>query len=483
MSISYLFLEVVVILGGIGLLLADLWTPSAHKRSLGYAAAALLGLALMFSFSKFVDTGSAAQAFGGMYVQDALSLFFKRFFLVAAILVLLMQIEFSDRIGAGLTEYYSLTLFALAGMMTAASANDFSLLFVSLELMAVSFYVLTSFQRSHVASLEAGVKYLILGALSSAFLVYGIALVYGAAGTMNFTQIASQGSVLKADRLAVMGFLFVFVGLGFKVAVFPMQVWVPDVYQGAPSPTSAFLSVGSKAAGFVLLLRVFHGAAPDIALSWERLLMILSAVTMLYGSLCAIPQRNLKRLLGYSSIANAGYLFLGLSAGTASGSASILYYLLTYLFAVVAAFFVICIVSRQNQSDDIGELAGLSRRSPLLAAVLTLAMVSLAGVPPLGGFFGKFMLLRAAAEQGVSYSAYYWLVGIAVFGVVVSMYYYFGVIRAIYWSKDMREPALPELSAWTRGALWFCVCALLFLGIFPSWGVVVVNSAVAVLRF
>ena len=483
MSASYLFLEIIVMLTGVGLLLADLWTPAEKKRSLGYMAAAVLGLTLFFSFSKIVDPGQSVQAFGGLYVQDSFSLFFKRFFLVAAIFVLLMQVEFADRIAAGISEYYSLTLFALAGMMLSASANDFSLLFVALELMAVSFYILISFQRSQVASLEAGVKYLILGALSSAFLVYGIALIYGAAGSMNFGVVASKAAELSKDRLALIGFLFVFVGLGFKVAVVPMQVWVPDVYQGAPTPTSAFLSVGSKAAGFVLLFRVLHGAVGDLGVGWTRLLMILSAATMVFGSLCAIPQRNLKRLLGYSSIANAGYLFLGVSAGTVDGASAVLYYLVTYLFAVVAAFFVVAVVSRQNGSEDISEFAGLARRSPLMASVLTLSVVSLAGVPPLAGFFGKFLLLRAAAQQAASSSAFYGLLAIAVFAVLVSMYYYFGVVKAVFWTSDARSQAAVSLAPSTRFALWACVAGLLFFGIFPSWGVSAATVAVSALRF
>lgn len=478
-----MFLEIAVVLAGLGLLLVDLWTPAAHKRHLGYAAAAGVALILAFSFSKIVDPGVPVQAFGGMFVQDAFALFFKRFFLLAAVLVLLMEVEFADRIPAGITEYYALTLFALAGMMVAASANDFTLLFVALELMAVTFYVLTSFQRSRVASLEAGVKYLILGALSSAILVYGIALIYGSTGTMNFAKIAGKAAQLKENRIAVLGFLFVLVGLGFKVAVVPMQIWVADVYQGAPTPTSAFLAVGSKAAGFALLLRVLHGAAPEVALSWERLLMVLSGLTILYGSLCAIPQRNLKRLLGYSSVANAGYLFLGVSAGTASGASAILYYLTGYLFAVVAAFFVICIVSRANDSDDISELAGLSKRSPFLALVLVLSMVSLAGVPPMAGFFGKFLLLKAASEQAVSYPAYDALLGVAVVGIVISLYYYFGVVRAIFWSRDPRDLSAIRVSPVAKAALWACVAGMLILGVFPGWGVRVTAAAAGILKF
>src|SRR5437867_4371844 len=282
-----------------------------------------------------------------MYVQDGLALFFKRFFLVAAIIVLIMSVEFADRIPTGISEYYALLLFALSGMMFAASANDFSLLFVSVELITVTFYVLAGFQRNRLASLEAGAKYLILGALSSAFMVFGIALVFGSTGRMNFTALAANAPQFSTDRLFLLGLSLVLVGLGFKIAAFPAQIWAPDVYQGSPLPTTAFLAVGSKAAGFALVLRVLFGAVPDITAHWTKLLVAISAVTILYGSLCAIPQRNLKRLLGYSSISNAGYLLLGVAALSHAGQSAVLYYLGGYLFTVLAAFMVICLVMRQ----------------------------------------------------------------------------------------------------------------------------------------
>src|SRR5437762_414039 len=242
MNYSLTILEIAVIALGLGLLLLDLWTPLEQKRQLGHAAAAALGFVLLFSFSSFVDSGTTVTAFHGGYVQDGLALFFKRFFLVAAIIVLILSVEFADRILTGIAEYYALILFALSGMMFAASANDFSLLFVSVELITVTFYVLTSFQRSRLGSLEAGVKYLILGALSSAFMVYGIALVFGTSGTMNFTELAATTPQFAANRLFLLGLLLVLVGLGFKIAAFPFHIWAPDVYQGSPLPTTAFLA-------------------------------------------------------------------------------------------------------------------------------------------------------------------------------------------------------------------------------------------------
>lgn len=480
MNYQLIILEIAVVVLGLGILLVDLWTPAAEKRKLGYLAAIILGLILIGSFK--LSAPSPQYAFGGMYALDDLALFFKRFFLLAAIIVLVMSVEFADRIEAGISEYYALILFALAGMMFAASTNDFSLLFVSVELITVTFYILTSFQRGRLASLEAGVKYLILGALSSAFMVYGIALIFGTTGKLNFGEIAAVTSQFAGNKVFLLGILLVLVGIGFKIAVFPVQMWAPDVYQGSPSPTTAFLAVGSKAAGFVLLLRVLFNAVPGITAHWTTLLIVVSMITILYGNLCAIPQRNLKRLLGYSSIANAGYMLMGVAALGAYGQSAVLYYLVGYLFTVLGAFIVICLVSRKVEGEDVTALAGLNQRSPLLALTLTLAMVSLAGIPPLAGFFGKFLLLKAVVEQGAVNPAYYWLVGVALFGVVVSIYYYFGVVRAIYWSKETPDLSPIEISLPTKISIYACMLGMLYLGLFPNVAVNLATKAVAVLK-
>ncbi|HWX21884.1 MAG TPA: NADH-quinone oxidoreductase subunit N [Candidatus Binatia bacterium] len=469
MNAGLLIHEWLVILLGLGLLLADLWLPFSAKRKLGYVAAIGVGAILLYSLVAVrVPAENARHAFNNMYVLDGLALFFKRFFLVAALLVLLMSVEFADRIETGITEYYALILFALAGMLFASSANHFAMLFVSLELITVTFYVLTSFQRGRLASLEAGIKYLIIGALSTAFTVYGIALVYGMSGKLNFVEVASAAGQLNANKLFLFGLLLVLVGLGFKLAAFPFQIWAPDVYQGAPAPTTAFLAVGSKAAGFVLLLRVLFIAVPEITAQWTNLLIIISGITILYGNLCAIPQRNLKRLLGYSSIAHAGYMLLGIAALSPVGQSAILYYLSGYLFTVLGAFTVICLVMRHVNGEDITSLAGLNQRSPLLAATMTLAMVSLAGIPPLAGFFGKFLLLKSVIAQAPAHPGYYCLAFTALAGVVISLYYYFGVVRAIYWSRDVPDLSPIRPSRPIQLSLYACMLGMLLLGIYPA---------------
>src|ERR1041385_1964660 len=328
MNIFLLSHEILVLALALSVLLADLWLPAHRKRKLGYTVAIGLGFILCFSLLKMSAGADVAQyAFGKMYVMDALGLFFKRFFLLAALAVVLMSVEFSDRFETGVAEFYALLLFALTGMLFAASANDFALLFVSLELITVTFYVLTSFQRARLRSLEAGVKYLIIGALSTSFTVFGIALIYAVSGKLNFAEVATATAQVGGDKIFICGLLMVLVGLGFKIAAFPFQIWAPDVYQGAPAPVTAFLAIGSKAAGFVLLLRVLFTAVPTVTEHWSYLLIIISAITILYGNLCALPQRNLKRMLGYSSVAHAGYLLLGIAALSESGRSAVLYYL------------------------------------------------------------------------------------------------------------------------------------------------------------
>jgi NADH-quinone oxidoreductase subunit N len=480
-SLEYIGMEIGVLGVGLMLMLSDLFVPAERRRYIAYAAIAFLGFFLAMSFGGIGTCDNFGTAFAGSFVNDSLSLFFKRLFIVAAILVLFIAVEFADRLAAA-AEYYSLIVFALAGMLFAASANDFAMLFVSIELITITFYVLVSFQRSKIASLEAGVKYLILGALSSSFMVFGIALIWGTTGQLNFDELAKVAGNFADSKIFMLGVLLVLVGLGFKIAAFPFQIWAPDVYQGAPTPTTAFLAIGSKAAGFVLLLRFLFSAVPAVATHWANMLIVISGITILYGNLCALPQRNLKRLLGYSSISHAGYLLLGVAALNASGQAAVLYYLAGYLFTTLAGFLVIALVLRHLDTEDVSGLAGLSQRSPLLAATMTIAMVSLAGIPPLAGFFGKFLLLKAAVEaaQTTGNHGYYCLVFTALAGVIISLYYYFAVIKTIYWSKEAKDLTTIELSGAAKATAWACIIGTFWLGLCPNAVLNLANQAAAV---
>jgi NADH-quinone oxidoreductase subunit N len=481
MNASLTTLEIWVILLGIVLMLADFFFDVApeRKKYLAYLGIAVLGVLLLTNLGNDAVTGVA---FNGAFVEDSLAIFFKRFFLLAGILVLFLASEFSDKISATVSEYYSLIIFALSGMLFAASANDFAMLFVSIELITITFYVLVSYQRRKVVSLEAGVKYLIIGALSSAFMVFGIALIWGTTGTLNFTELAQVSPQFVNNKIFLAGVVFLLAGLGFKISAVPFQIWVPDVYQGAPTPTTAFLAVGSKAAGFVLLLRVLFNAIPAVTAHWAVFLMVIAALTILYGNLCALPQRNVKRLLGYSSISHAGYMLLGIAALSASGQSAVMFYIAGYLFTIVAAFTVVALVMQHLDNEDISGLAGLSQRSPLLAATMTLAMVSFAGLPPLAGFFGKFLLLKAVLAAGAQNPDYYWLAFIALGGIVISFYYYFGVIRAIYWSKEAKDLSPIVISGAAKFSIALCIAGMVWLGTFPSVVVSLADEAAKALK-
>jgi len=481
MNLAMISLELSVIGLALVVLLIDLWTPRESKHRLGCLAAAGLLVILAASFSSYFAGAPSATGFSGMFVQDGLAMFFKRLVLAAAFFVVVMGMEFRERIHLGLGEFFTIILIALAGMMFAASANDFVMVFVAMEMMSVSFYILVSFQRSRSNSLEAGVKYLIMSALSAGVLVFGIALIFGTSGQTGFAAVAAHGSDLAQNKLFWLGALLVLLGLAFKITAFPMQMWAPDVYQGAPTPVTAFLAIGSKAAGFVLVLRVLFVAAPALSLHWHKLFIWTAALTILYGNLCAIPQRSLKRLLGYSSISNAGYLLLGVAALNFSGSAAVLYYLAGYAFTLAVVFMVLCVVAPEN--DDISVLAGLNRRSPLLALAMTLAMVSLAGLPPLAGFFGKLLLFKAILARATVERTYLWLALVAIAGVVISIYYYFGVIRAVYWSEQGPDMSPITLSRPMKFSVAVCVAAMLYLGIFPEAVLSAAMEAVKVLRF
>jgi NADH-quinone oxidoreductase subunit N len=481
MNLAIVSLELAVIGLALAVLLIDLWTPRAYRHWLGYLAAAGLLVILAASFCPAVAGAPSATGFSGMFIQDGLAMFFKRIFLAAGIFVALMGVEFRERIPMGVGEFFTIILIALAGMMFAASANDFVMVYVAIEMMAVSFYVLVSFQRSRPNSLEAGVKYLILSALSTGLLVFGIALIFGTCGGTGFAAVAEQADRLAQNKVFWLGALLVLLGLAFKISAFPMQMWTPDVYQGAPTPVTAFLAIGSKAAGFVLVLRVLFAAAPALSLHWGKLFVWTAALTILYGNLCAIPQRSLKRLLGYSSIANAGYLLLGIAALNADGSAAVLYYLAGYSFTLAAVFIVLCLVA--PESDDISVLAGLNRRSPLLALAMALGMISLAGLPPLAGFFGKLLLFKAILSRAAADRSYLWLALIAIVGVVISIYYYFGVIRAVYWSEEDAALTPIKVSPPMKLSVAVCIAAMLYLGVFPETVLSAATEAVKALRF
>lgn len=450
---------------GLVVLVLEALRPAHCVRGLGIALAGLVGGLFCYSLTL---TPSAAASMGGMYHLDAFALFFQRLFLAITALVLLMGAEFSHRFRAGAAEFFVIVLFSAVGMLFCAAVKDFILLFVALELVTVGFYVLVSYLRSDSRVLEAGMKYLVFGALASGVLVYGLAYVFGTTGSTRFEAVRDAIAAGPISGALGFGIILTIVGLCFKIAAVPAQMWAPDVYQGAPTPTTAFLATGSKAAGFALLTRVLFTCFLPARPMWAALILALAALSLLWGNLGAIAQTNLKRIFGYSSIAHAGYLLIGIAAISATGAAAVLFYLVQYAFTTLCAFLVL--VAVKNSNEDAGELDslnGLHRRSPFLAASLALSMISLAGVPPMSGFFAKFMLFYAAIEHGIADATLLALVLIACVGVVISLYVYFKVIRAAYFEESTATQPI-HLSAALRIGIIICLIVMIVAGVYPA---------------
>jgi NADH-quinone oxidoreductase subunit N len=460
-------LEIAVLALGMTVLMIEAFAAKIDKRTLAFAA--IIGLAIVLFASFFVvpsPSPSNVTGFWSFYTADRLSIFFKQFALVTTIFVLIMAIDYAPVLRssfaggtsqAGLGEFVALPLFACAGLMYLVSAIDFIFIFVSLELVTVSFYVLVSFTRRNLITLEAGTKYLVLSALSTAFLVYGIAWIFGATGQTNLHRLtAALANAGVESGAALLGMVFVLVALGFKVAAVPFQIWVPDVYQGAPTPVTAFLSVGSKAAGFIVLIRVLQ---PFTTLpQTQRLIVVIALLTLIYGNLAALPQGNLKRLLAYSSIAHAGYLLIGVACFDVP---AIAFYLVAYLLMTLLSFAVLIIVAQQT-GEEISDFDGLAKRSPFLAFAMLIGMVSLAGVPFTAGFLGKFYIFYAAILQRQIA-----LVVVGVITVGCGFYYYLKVIRAMYW-QDAAITAKISVSGLSRLAISALIVATIWLGVYPQ---------------
>ena len=462
-----------VVFLGIFLLMLDSFTKT-DKRYIAWAG--IVGLVILFGFSFFPGLPDGVFP-PGFYLSDPTALFFKRFMLLSTILTLALALDYSKvyqeyipagRPGAGLGEFYILPIFACAGLMWLVSAADFIMIFVSLELVTMCFYVLVASMRKNLLSLEAGVKYLILGALSTGFLVYGITWVIGLTGHTSLDGIREVLPIVpQGYQVALMfGLGLILVAVGFKVAAVPFQFWVPDVYQGAPTPVTAYLSVASKAAGFVVLMRVIEPflIIPALEHKIVAVLTVLAALTLLYGNLAALPQINFKRLLAYSSIAHAGYLLVGVaSVGADASGPAVGFYLGGYLLMTFLAFLVLVQVGRVTGGDDISDFNGLGRRSPVLALGLLIAMLSLAGLPFTVGFLGKFLIFEAAMQ-----SHQYLLVVLGAVTVACGFYYYLKVVRAMYWQPVVADaPAIP-VPAFTKFLIALLSAAIIIFGIYPQ---------------
>ena len=454
--------ELVLVIAGLVVLGLDLaWRDEKKKEWLPYVALAGLGGTLAAIVALW---GREAVLFGGIYTVDLFAFFFKVMAVVSTGLVILSAIEFMRERTPYRGEFYSLLLFATLGIGLIAAATDLILIYLAIELLSITSYVLTGYLREDPKSNEAAIKYFLYGATASAAMLYGMSLLYGATGSTNLSQIAMALGEAGASLRGIIfpAVILLLVGFGFKIGAVPFHQWAPDAYEGAPTPVTAFLSVGPKVAGFAVLARVFLTALPSFQPDWVALLASISVVTMTLGNLVAIWQKNIKRMLAYSSIAQAGYILLGVVAASALGMTSLVFYLIIYLFANLGAFIVIITFSNGGGGDAIEDYAGLSQRSPGLALAMLLFLLSLAGIPPLAGFVGKFYLFAAAMKEG-----FLWLVLVGVLNSIVSLYYYLQVVRQMYIIPPRTEepvPASPALS----GALLITMAGVLLLGIYPA---------------
>ena len=470
---SAYWLEIIVLIGALALLCIEAFAAPKRKTTIAVGAIFPLVFALILTFIA-QDFSHLNQELDRFYAWDAQAKFFKSLTLVSGILTLLLAIDYRKILSRftanpdsddGTGEYYCLILFACAGMMWMASAKDLVSLFVSLELTTITSYILVGYMRRNVGSLEAGVKFLILGALSTGFLVYGIAWLYGATGTTDL-KVMSHALEEANPTYVLFGLSLILISLAFKIGAVPMHLWIPDVYQGAPTPTTAFLSVASKAAGFCVAIRVLEPFLEShLSDSVILILSILAGATILFGNLAAIGQRNFKRLLGYSSIANAGFILLALCSWNQGGNGElsspqvVMFYLAVYLVMTFAGFFVLVTIAKNTGSDDISGFDGLASRNPLLAFLTTVIIGALAGIPLTAGFLGKFLAFSIAITSS------HWVpVSLGFIGVAAGFYYYFKIIRAMYWREalDQTPVKMSVSSLYTLSVLTALLIVLAF---------------------
>jgi len=458
-------------------MIADLVSTDPDRESL--AGVALVGLATAAGAALWLwASGNGAGGFGETLRADRYALFFALLLIAATALTILLSVDFLRLHALPAGEYYALMLLSTSGMVFMAAANDLIVIFLALEIMSVAVYVLVGMLRREVRSNEASLKYFLLGAFATGFLLYGIAFFYGATGSTRLDVVAQAVARDGLTPFLLLGLALVLVGFGFKVALIPFHVWTPDVYEGAPTAVTAFMAVGVKAAAFAAFARVFAGALVSVAASWTGVLWVLAALTMTVGNVGAVTQRNVKRMLAYSSIAHAGYALVGLVTATKAGEAALLYYLVVYAVMNLGAFGVLIALGRRGEPNEmLQDFAGVGFRQPVLGLTMAVFMLSLAGIPPTAGFAGKFYLFSAAVDAGY--------VGLAVIGVlnsVISVYYYLGVLVQMYMTEGTRPIDAPATRPYLLATILFAGVATLLLGVFPSGTMELARVSVASLR-
>lgn len=459
MNFILLLPEILVSLLAILIVLIDVFTRSDSTRTnLSYLAA--VGLVIPMVATVAVLGNRNEISFFGSYVVDPMAVFFKLLFLIAASISFLLSTDYVRARGIPPGEFYATVLFATLGFMLMASSRELIMIYISLEMASIPLYMLVAMAKNDIRSNEAGIKYLLLGAMSSAVTLYGMVLLYAASGSTILPEIAAR--IGGSGVVGVVAVVFLIVGLGFKIAAVPFHMWVPDVYQGAPTPVTAFLSVGSKAAGFALILRILTQGILPLEMYWSPVLAILAAVTMTVGNVAALRQTNIKRLLGYSSIAQAGYAMMALAMPGTAVASGLMFFLLAYTLTNLGAFAGLIAISRQIGSEEIEDFQGMGQRGGVLALFTTLCFLSLVGMPPMAGFVSKFYLFFTVFEQGL-----FWLVLVAVLNTAIAAFYYVKVVRSMYLAPPpTNDPIRAPFSL--NLALWGSTIATIALGIFAN---------------
>ena len=477
-DIIFLIPLLIPVIAGVLLMLLEPFTAPGRKN---YLAVLTVFAAAIAAYSlQFLGDGHPRTLFSGMIVVDNFSIFFQWLFLIIVGVSAALSMRFNERESINRGDYYALLLFACCGMSLMAASADLILTFLGVEILSIATYVLAGFKRSDIRSNESSLKYFLLGSFATAILLYGVALIYGSTGSTGYRAIGQffmENGSFQNTTLIGMGLLLV--GFGFKVALVPFHSWAPDVYEGAPTPVTAFMAVGPKAAGFAALMRILAEAFPSLVQDWSAILWLLAILTMTLGNVVAVMQTNVKRMLAYSAIAHAGYILVGIIAHSRMGFSAVLFYIVIYTVMNLVAFSVILSLSgKGDQRVQLDDYAGLGRKAPFAAAGLSLALISLAGIPLTGGFIGKFYLFSAAVKEG-----YIGLTIIAVLNSVVSVFYYFRVMIFMYMREPGEDAPGPEpLSRPVRAIICIGLFFILLLGIHPDQILKLADSSALVLK-
>jgi len=446
--------ELLLIVAALSVLIAEIFWDPDKKKSISLFSIILFGIITIFGFIP----STTGVLFGGMYVTSGTTILMKNILNIGALLVFIQSVTWlnKEENSEKISEYFLLLISTLVGMNFMISSGHFLIFYIGIELATIPIAALAAYDRYKNKSAEAGIKLILSSALSSGILLYGLSMIYGTTGTLYFSEVAK---LFGNTSLQILGFIFFFAGMAFKISIVPFHLWTADVYEGSPVNITSYLSVISKGAAVFILMIILFTVFPVIMATWQKTILVTSVLTMTIGNLFAIRQQNLKRFLAFSSISQAGYILLGLIGGNQLGMASVIYYILVYIFSNLGAFGVVTAISNATGKENIDDYNGLYHTNPKLSLIMTLALFSLAGIPPVAGFFGKFFLFTAAAQKG-----FYLLVLLAVLNTIISLFYYLLVVKAMFINKSDNPIAKFKSDFPTKFALGICVAGIVVTG-------------------